>query len=81
MASQIYQRRLDVYILWILESRIAEDSAYRFELNSIFLTFLTSKALPRQWVALETANLQSLWSRMLTSVSAFFLMSLLMVSM
>ena len=42
---------------------------------------LTLKALPRQWVALETANLQFLRSRMLTSVSAFFLMSLLMVSM
>ena len=41
----------------------------------------TLKALPRQWVALETANLQSLRSRMLTSVSPFFLISLLMVSM
>ena len=39
------------------------------------------KALPRQWVALETANLQFLRSRMLTSVSPFFLISLLMVSM
>ena len=47
----------------------------------MFLTFLTLKALPRQWVALDTANLQFLRSRMLTSVSAFFLMSLLMVSM
>ena len=42
---------------------------------------LTLKALPRQWVALETANLQSLRSRMLTNVSPFSLMSLLMVSM
>ena len=42
---------------------------------------LTLKALPRQWVPLETANLQSLRSRMLTSVSPFSLMSLLMVSM
>ena len=42
---------------------------------------LTLKVLPRQWVALETANLQSLLSRMLTSVSPFFLISLLMVSM
>ena len=42
---------------------------------------LTLKALPRQWVALEAANLQSLRSRMLTSVSPFFLISLLMVSM
>ena len=57
-------------------------------LCSGFLTFikyishlLTLKALPRQWVALETANLQSLRSRMLTSVSPFFLISLLMVSM
>ena len=44
-------------------------------------TLLTLKALPRQWVALETANLQSLRSRMLTSVSPFFLMSLVIVSM
>ena len=42
---------------------------------------LTLKALPRQWVALDTANLQFLRSRMLTSVSPFLLMSLLMVSM
>ena len=38
---------------------------------------LTLTALPRQWVALETAILQSLRSRMLTSVSPFFLISLL----
>ena len=42
---------------------------------------LTLKALPRQWVALETSNLQSLRWRMLTSVSPFSLISLLMVSM
>ena len=36
---------------------------------------LTLKALPRLWVALKTANLQSLWSRMLTSVSPFFYIS------
>ena len=42
---------------------------------------LTLKALPRQWVALETDNLQSLRSIMLSSVSPFFLISLLMVSM
>ena len=41
---------------------------------------LSLKALPRQWVARETANLQSLRSRKLTSVSPFFLTSLLMVS-
>ena len=46
-------------------------------LNNNFLTFVTLKALPRQWVALETANLQSLRSIMLTSVSPFFLISLL----
>ena len=45
----------------------------------VFL-LLTLEALPRQWVALETASLQFLRSRMLTSVSPFFFMSLLMVS-
>ena len=39
------------------------------------------KALPRQWVALDTAILQSLRSRMFKAVSPFFLISLLMVSM
>ena len=47
----------------------------------MYAHLLTLKALPRQWVALETANIQSLLSRMLTSVSPFFFMSLLMVSM
>ena len=41
---------------------------------------LTLNAIPRQWVALDTAILKSLWSKMLTSVSPFFSMSLLMVS-
>ena len=41
---------------------------------------LTLKALLRQWVALATSILQSLRSRMLTSVSPF-LIYLLMVSM
>ena len=45
------------------------------------LLLLTLKALPRQWVTLYTAIIQSLRSRMMTSVSPFFLMSLLMVSM
>ena len=45
------------------------------------LLVLTLEALPRQWVALETVSLQFLRSRMLTSVSPFFFMSLLMVSM
>ena len=44
------------------------------------LSPLTLKAIPRQWGALDTAILQALWSRMLTSVSPFFFMSLLMVS-
>ena len=42
--------------------------------------YLALKALPLQWVALDTAILQSLRSRMSTSVSPFFFMSLLMVS-
>ena len=42
---------------------------------------LTLKALPRQLVAMETAIIQSLRSRMLTSVNRFFFISLLMVSM
>ena len=46
-----------------------------------FSPLLTLNALPRQWVALETSNIQSQRSRMWTSVSPFFLMSLLMVSM
>ena len=41
---------------------------------------LTLKALPRQSLALDTAILQSLRSRMLMSVSPFFFLSLLMVS-
>ena len=45
------------------------------------LSFLTLKALPRQWVALDTVNLQFLRSSRLTSVTPFFFMSLLMVSM
>ena len=47
----------------------------------LFYFCLILKALPRQWVALETTILQSLRSRMLTSVSPFFLISLLMVSL
>ena len=46
-----------------------------------FSHLLTLEALPRQWVALETASLQFLRSRMLTSFSPFFFMSLMMVSM
>ena len=42
---------------------------------------LTLKAFPYQWVALDTASLQALRSKMLTSVSPFILISLLMVSM
>ena len=41
---------------------------------------VTLKAIPRQWVALYTATLQSVRSRMLTSVSPFFFTSRLMVS-
>ena len=44
-------------------------------------SLITLKALPHQWVAVETANLKSLRSRMLTSVSPFLFMSLLTVSM
>ena len=58
---------------------------YFFAMMSVvgpkWFSLLTLEALPRQWVALETASLQFLRSRMLTSVSPFFFMSLLMVSM
>ena len=60
------------------EVQLHEDAHCNEAISSHLLTL---KALPRQWVALETANLQSLRSRMLTSVSPFFLISLLIVSM
>ena len=50
------------------------------DLQSATFHRLTLTALPRQWVALYTAILQSLRSRMLTSVIPFLFMSLLMVS-
>ena len=41
---------------------------------------LALNSLPRQWVVLDTSILQSLRSRISTSVSLFFFTSLLMVS-
>ena len=38
------------------------------------ILFLTLKALPHQWVTLDTAILQSLLSKMLTSVNPIFLL-------
>ena len=48
--------------------------------NNVHYHLRNLKALPHQWFALDTAIVQSLLSRMLTSVSPFFLMYLLMVS-
>ena len=63
----IIRMRTDMYILGLYNIYI-----------SIYL--VTLKALPHQWVGLDTAILQSLRSRMLTSSCSFFLISLLMVS-
>ena len=69
----------------LMPSYLLITHAFCFQLLSCtFLDshqLLTLKALPRQWVALETAILQSLRSRMLTSVGPFFFISLLIVSM
>ena len=47
--------------------------------SCVVYILLTLKALPHQWVALDSAILQSLRSKKLTSVSPFFFVSLLMV--
>ena len=61
-------------------SRLSQRESSMSVLMHTSSHLLTLKALPRHWVALETANLQSLRSRMLTSVGPFFFMSLLMIS-
>ena len=74
------------YHMWLYGTK-SNNQVYPYSLvarasNNVTTShLLTLKALPRQLVALETANLQSLRSRMLPSVSPFLLMSLLMVSM
>ena len=76
--------KLRLVLIWIArhwkETRLG-ISFLQFSKSVNNSHLLTLKALPRQWVALETANFQHLRSRMLTSVSPFFLMYLLMVSM
>ena len=72
---------LDQFVRIVRDNQNGNGISYVSPIIFTYSHLLTLKALPRQWVALETANLQSLRSRMLTSVSPFFLISLLMVSM
>ena len=60
---------LPVFSLSHAHTSDAHTTSVRSEMYSHLLTL---KALARQWVALETANLQSLRSRMLAAVSPLF---------
>ena len=71
-----YSRQLESMTRWLLPC-MQSPALFRWVYQTLLLTL---KALPRQSLALDTAILQSLRSRMLMSISPFFFLSLLMVS-
>ena len=64
-----------------LDKKYTKSAGKFYHFKTLVVLILTLKALARQWVALDTAILQSLRSIMLKSVSPFFFISILMVAM